>query len=85
MAIIRYNKESQDDTVNEKTVHVVGVRGLWNLFDNRAQSEEWLKLKSIQSNIKTKMGCGLPIVVNFYATDDEHGAIVYDYESFGED
>ena len=59
VAIIRYN--------NDPTVHVVGVAGLCNLFDNRAQSEEWKKILSIQTNIRTKMGCGHPIIVNFYA------------------
>ena len=85
VAIIRYNQETSDDCINDQAVHVVGVRGLWNLFDNRAQSEEWLKVKSIQTNIKTKMGCGHPIIVNFYATADEQDAIIYDYKALGED
>jgi hypothetical protein len=57
-----------------------------NIFQKRAAHEYWSTVIYIQTNIKSKIGCGQPIVVKFYAPLDLENIdaeIVYDFKKFG--
>jgi hypothetical protein len=81
-AIVRYTPARHGAT------QVINDLGLMALFLTRAHDEKWKTIQSVQTTVKNKMGCGLPVIVNFYATmnpDDIHQPISYEYKSFGDD
>jgi len=54
----------------------------------RAAHPDWLRVIYIQTNVKSKLGCGTPIVIKFYAPIDLSNLedeIVYNYDQFGSD
>lgn len=57
-------------------------------FQRRANEGYWKTVSSIQTNIKSKLGCGTPIIIKFYApldNEDPEAEITYDYKGLGED
>lgn len=71
------------------TVHVVSKKGLTNLFRKQDIDEQWKAIESIQLTVKAALGCGYPIMVNFFApvsdVGDSFTPIDYVLDSFGED
>ena len=65
------------------------------VFKHRANDDFWKTVSNMQTNIKSKIGCGYPINVVFYAPDqtqdiknydkNKEPKINYDFSSFGED
>lgn len=79
VALIRYDDE---------TVQVVNDTGFMNTFLKRANDDYWKKVSCVQTNIKSKLGCGTPIIVKFYAPVDQsepENEIKYDFRSLGDD
>ena len=77
MALIRYTDES---------VQVVNDTGFMNTFLKRANDDYWKTVSYIQTNIKSKLGCGSPIIIPFYAPldlEDIDAEIFYDFKSLG--
>jgi len=69
-------------------VQVVNDTGFMNIFHLRAHNEYWKTVRCIQTNIKSKLGCGKPIIIKFYAPIDPqnpHQEIQYDFKALGED
>lgn len=59
-----------------------------NVFHKRANDEYWQNVSYIQTNIKHKLGCGVPIIIQFYAPldpEDPESEITYDYKALGPD
>ena len=57
-------------------------------FHKRANDDYWKTVSCIQTNIKSKLGCGQPIIIKFYAPldyEDPEMEIPFDYKSLGED
>ena len=57
-------------------------------FQQRAAHEYWKQVIYIQTNIKSRIGCGTPIVVKFYAPLDHEvpeAEIQYDFRSLGDE
>lgn len=44
--------------------------GLANVFGARTSDGIWKRINCIQTNVKSKIGCGFPYIVNFYAKID---------------
>ncbi len=42
------------------------------LIKNIAKNEDWKTIACIQTNIKSKIGCGTPIIIKYYAPLDEN-------------
>mmetsp|Transcript_36979 Transcript_36979/g.35688 ORF Transcript_36979/g.35688 Transcript_36979/m.35688 type:complete len:112 (+) Transcript_36979:581-916(+) len=61
VALIRYK---------EGEVQVVNDTGFMNTFHRRANDDYWKSVRCIQTNIKSKIGCGKPIIIKFYAPID---------------
>jgi len=81
VALIRYKDESE-------SVHVVNETGFMNTFMRRENDAFWKQIYCIQTNIKSKTGCGKPYIIAFYApvdAEDPEAEIVYDYKGVGED
>jgi hypothetical protein len=58
------------------------------IFHKKSNDNYWKTVNSIQTNVKSKIGCGMPITVKFYAKIDRHypdETIIYDYKSLGDD
>ena len=69
-------------------VHVVNKMGLKFLFRRKEEDSHWKAIECIQSNVKSMIGCGYPIIVNFYAPITKEGRdvkIVYDTKQFPSD
>ena len=59
-----------------------------NIFLKRAAHEYWHSVIYIQTNIKSKLGLGSPVVIKFYAPidlDHLNAEILYDYKALGDD
>ena len=59
-----------------------------NTFLKRANDDFWKTVSCIQTNIKSKLGCGTPIIIKFYAPldqEDNETEITYDFRSLGSD
>ena len=57
-------------------------------FHKRANDDYWKTVSCIQTNIKSKLGCGQPIIIKYYAPldyEEPESEIVYDYKSLGVD
>ena len=79
VALIRFKDEN---------VQVVTEIGFMNTFNRRQNDEEWKKISCIQTNIKSKIGCGHPYIIKFYAPidmNDKDSEIHFDYKQFGTD
>ena len=96
-AIIRFNRKEDEgnegndeaDDISESMIKVVRDDGLRSLINNnRANSNIWKSVNSIQSNVKAPIGCGTPIIVKFFAPidpEDITSTINYDFRQFGDD
>jgi hypothetical protein len=76
------------DGNKEDILRIVNDHGFMTTFQNRAAHEYWFSVLYIQTNVKSKLGCGTPIVVKFYAPLDLSNVdaeIVYDYRALGTD
>jgi hypothetical protein len=54
----------------------------------KPHDDGWQQVEYIQTNIKSFVGCGTPIYVNFFAPINQlnpKSPINYDYQSIGED
>ena len=62
---------------------------LAEIFSGRfGNTERWKSLSFMQANVKSKIGCGQPIDVNFFAPVNllrPSDGLVFDYASLGED
>lgn len=79
VVLIRYDDE---------TVQVVNDNGFYNSFQRRANDDFWKKINCVQTNIKSKLGCGTPIIIKFFAPidqEDPEAEINYDFRALGED
>ena len=59
-----------------------------NTFLKRANDDFWKTVSCIQTNIKSKLGCGVPIIIKFYAPldmEDPESEITFDFRSIGDD
>ena len=57
-------------------------------FLKRANDVFWESISCIQTNIKSKLGCGVPIIIKFFAPvnpNDIDAEIIYDFRILGED
>eukprot|EP00347_Sterkiella_histriomuscorum_P018862 403343887 len=84
VALIRY----RPDEKGESLVQVVNETGFMSTFHKRANDDYWKTVSCIQTNIKSKLGCGQPIIIKYYAPldyDEPESEIVYDYKSLGAD
>lgn len=69
-------------------MQVVSDTGFMNTFLKRANDDYWKSISCIQTNIKSKLGCGTPIIIKFYAPiniDEPSEEIIYDFKSLGSD
>lgn len=67
---------------------VVNKDGLQQFFKQKPHDEGWSEIQYIQTNIKSSVGCGTPVFVNFFAPIndlDPEAPIKYDYRSIGEE
>jgi hypothetical protein len=58
------------------------------LFERTKSDKLWSKIDCVQTNIRAQLGCGTPMVVQFFAPLDEANpdkAIKYDFRALGED
>lgn len=65
---------------------MVSDSGLYNMVAKGKPG--WLTVSHVQVNVKSKIGCGQPIVVEFFAhidAEDKTRAIEYDFRALGED
>lgn len=90
VAIIRFNPDEDQNKLSElgPSVQVVTDNGLMYIFQKKSNDVYWKTINSIQTNVKSKIGCGIPITVKFYAKIDRQNpdeTIIYDFRSFGED
>jgi hypothetical protein len=54
----------------ENILRIVTDHGFMNIFQKRAAHEYWMTVIYIQTNVRSRIGCGTPIVVEFYAPMD---------------
>ncbi len=81
VALIRYRKPPD-------SVQVVNETGFMNTFQRRQNDPYWNTIHMIQTNIKSKTGCGKPFIIKFYAPldpEDPEGEVDFDYKSVGDD
>jgi hypothetical protein len=72
----------------DESVQVVSDAGFMNTFLKRANDDFWKTIGCIQTNIKSRLGCGTPVIIKFFAPvnpDDPEDEIIYDYKAFGQD
>jgi hypothetical protein len=76
------------DGHKDDILRIVTDHGFMKTFQWRAAHEYWKSVIYIQTNIKSRIGCGTPIVVKFYAPLDHQNPdaeISYDFRSFGDE
>ena len=70
-------------------MQVVNETGFMNTFLKRANDEYWNTVSYIQTNVKSKLGCGTPIIIKFYAPigegEEAEQEIQYDFRGLGAD
>lgn len=57
-------------------------------FHKRANDDYWKTVSCIQTNIKSKLGCGVPLIIKFYAPldyEEPESEIHYAFKEIGED
>ena len=70
------------------TATIVNDTGFMSTFLKRANDDYWLSVSYIQTNVKSKLGCGTPFLIPFYAPLDvvhPEREIVYDFKGMGSD
>ena len=92
VAIVRFCHMAADEKTLDRTrsaaTQVLGENGFMYLFQKKYSEKIWRNMLCIQSNIKSMLGCGFLIHVNFYAPIDlEHpeSPITYNFRDLGED
>lgn len=92
IAIVRFGQMGENDqsidSTKPATTQVLGENGFMYLFQKKFSEKIWKNMLCIQSNIKSMIGCGFPIHVNFYAPINlsaPEAPIVYNYRDLGED
>lgn len=76
------------DGHKQDILRIVNDTGFMKTFQQRAAHEYWHSVLYIQTNVKSKIGCGTPIVVKFRAplkSESLDQEIVYDYQALGDD
>ena len=76
------------DGHKENLLRIVNDHGFMNIFLKRAAHEYWHSVLYIQTNVKSKIGCGTPIVIKYYAPlnmENIDSEINYDFKSYGSD
>ena len=61
---------------------------LFKIFLQRNNDPFWKTVDYVQTNIKSQVGIGTPIVIKFYAdleNKNDDNRLIYDHERFGED
>jgi hypothetical protein len=58
------------DGNKDNILRIVTDHGFMNIFQKRAAHDYWKSVIYIQTNVKSRIGCGSPIVVKFYAPLD---------------
>lgn len=59
-----------------------------NTILKRANDDYWKSVSLIQTNIKSKLGCGTPIIIKYYAPinqEQPENEINYDFRELGTD
>lgn len=92
-ALMRFNEKPEqafnvDEASISDAVQVVTDKGLSEILAIRANDNFWKTVNCIQTNVKAPIGCGTPIIVNFYAPvnpDDITATMNYDFRQFGND
>ena len=67
---------------------MVNETGFMNTFQRRRNDPFWKTVSCVQTNIKSKTGCGKPYIIKFYAPlnpDDPESEVEFDYKNVGED
>lgn len=67
---------------------MLSENGFMVTFGKRANDDFWKSVISVQTNVKAQIGCGTPIIVNFFAPvnkDSLADEIKYDFRSLGDD
>ena len=70
------------------SVKVVNDTEFLNEFRRRANDDYWQTIECIQTSVPSRIGCGEPIIIKYYADLDlEHPEceIRYDYKQFPRD
>ena len=76
------------DGHKDDILRIVTDNGFMTIFQRRAAHEYWKSVIYIQTNLKSRIGCGTPIIVKFYAPLDHEipdAEIQYDFKSFGDE
>ena len=71
-----------------KAVEVVDQGAMGALFERTKSDKIWSRIDCVQTNIRAQLGCGTPIIVEFFAPLDERSPekpIKYDFRALGED
>lgn len=81
IALIRFLKDENAQWVNEKQ--------FTNLFLQRNNDPYWKNVDYVQTNVKSKFGIGIPIVIKFYADlqnrSEDNNRLIYDYQKYTAD
>lgn len=83
-----YGKHVAEDLCDDVKVQVYSHGAFSQLFTARPGGEPWKSISSIQTCVKAQIGCGTPIVVQFFApinSKNPEEPIEYDYASIGDD
>ena len=91
-AIVRFCRMDEHsktvDPTKPAATQVLGENGFMYLFQKKFSEKIWRNMHCIQSNVKSMIGCGYPIHVNFYAPinlSTPEAPIVYNYRDLGDD
>lgn len=92
VAIIRESlKDDQKEYFygyKDSILRIVTDHGFMSIFQKRAAHDYWKNVVYIQTNVKSRIGCGTPIVVKFYAPldhDNPEAEIAFDYKTLGDE
>lgn len=83
-AVIRY-KPSE---ASSERIETLSQTALIDFFTQKDPERFFINVDCIQTNIKSKIGCGKPLFVYFFAKFDPQSpskALVYDFKTFEED
>ena len=80
---LKTTTSSQKQDNIDGPVMVVSIPGLSALFNEMSSNDPgWQRIECIQSNIKSALGIGVPLIINFFAPLNEYNQdkfIEYDY------
>lgn len=80
VAILRFNDDEQVNVVNEAQFQAT--------FQKRANNDYWKTVNCIQTNVKSKLGIGKPIIIEFSAPllqEDPGKEINFNFRQFEKD